>query len=414
MSLALIQGTNFILPLLVIPYLIRTVGIEKFGVISLAQVVALYFVIFSEYGFNLSATKEISDNRDNPVELNKIVNTTISSRLFLSLISLVILFAMTAGFSSFRSHYLLYLLSSFMFIGQAIIPVWFFMGIEQMKYITYINLVSKGILTCSTFVIIRQPEDYIYANMLNGMGSLVAGIICLVILKRKFGIVFYMVNANDIKQKLKDSFAIFISNFSTNIYLNINIIILQFFVTDRVIGMYSVAEKVFSAFKNIISVIFQAVYPFACKLKQESIERLVVFFTRYNVASFLLFSVIACATYYFSNEIIVLLSGNEIPYATDILKAFSFLPLIVTFSVPAFQTSLIYNLNKSFSYIMISAAVINISINVYLTYKYSALGTVLSIALTEAYVMFALNYLVINKLKLNYFKVSNIYSKSIL
>lgn len=409
MSLALIQGTNFILPLLVIPYLIRIVGIEKFGVISLAQVVALYFVIFSEYGFNLSATKEVSDHKDNPTELNKILVTTISTRLLLSLVSLVLLTVITFIFPAFRAHYLLYLLSSFMFIGQSLIPVWFFMGIEQMKYITYINLISKSILTFSTFMVIRQPEDYIYANMLNGLGSLIAGVVCLLIIKRKFGISFYLVQTSEIKQKLKDSFAIFISNFSTNIYLNINIIILQFFVSDSVIGMYSVAEKVFAAFKNIISVVFQAVYPFACKLKQESREKLLVFFTRYNFVSLVFFTIISGLTYYFASDIIRLLSGKEILYAADILRAFSFLPLIVTLSVPAFQSSLIYNLNRPFSYIMISAAVFNVSINLFLTYKFSALGTVLSIALTEAYVMLTLNYLVINKLKLNYFKFSNIY-----
>lgn len=410
-SLALIQGTNFILPLLIIPYLIRTVGIEKFGIISLAQVVVLYFVIFSEYGFNLSATKEVSENRDNPAELKKIVNATISSRLFLSLVSFILLCFITFSFSTLRTHYLLYLLSSLMFIGQALIPVWFFMGIEQMKYITYINLISKSILTFSTFLIINEPADYIYANMLNGLGSLIAGVVCLLIINKKFGITFKIAGFASIKQKLKNSFAIFISNFSTNIYLNINIIILQFFVSDSAIGMYSVAEKVFSAFKNIISVIFQAIYPFACNLKQESTQKLQVFFTRYNYVSLVLFIALSLTIFYFAKEIVFILSGSDLPYAVSILQAFSFLPLIVTLSVPAFQTSLIFNLNKAFSYIMISAAIINISINVYLTYRFGALGTVAAIAITEAYVTIALNFLIIHKLGLNYFKVFNIYPK---
>lgn len=410
-SLALIQGTNFILPLMVIPHLTRVVTIEKYGLISIAQVIALYLVIFSEFGFNLSATKRVSENRDDPKALNSIFNATIATRIFLCFIAFIILVILTFSIPYLRNHYQLYLLSSTIFFGQALIPVWYFLGIEKMKFITYVNLIAKSVLTLSTFIFIRSEEDYIYANFINGLGSIIAGVISLYIVYRNFGIKFSMVNFHDIKKCLKDSFEIFTSNFATNVYLNINIIILQFFANESVVGMYSVAEKVFTALKNLISVVFQTVYPFACKLKQDSEKKLKSFFTRYIYISVVFFAIVGLTTFFLSEFIIGLMSDKPLPLAVALLKCFSFIPVIITLSVPAFQSSLIFNHKSEFSRIMILAATFNIIINAVLTFKLGSFGTVLSVALTEAFVMVALNFLIFNKEKFTFFNIRNINNK---
>lgn len=407
-SLALIQGTNFILPLLVIPYLIQVVGIEKFGLISFAQVIALYLVIFSEYGFNLSATKEVSENRDNPKKLIYIYNATLTTRLFLCLIAFLFLCLLTFSIPTLRKDYLLYILSSTMFIGQSLTPTWFFLGMEQMRFITYVNLLSKSILTISTFLFIVDPGDFIYANMLNGIGSLIAGLICIAIIKKKFGIQSKLTNFTSVKERLRSSFSVFISNFSTNIYLNINIIILQIFTSASIVGMYSVAEKVFIALKNLISVIFQSIYPFACKLKLESELRFKAFFSGYIYISGLCFIALGMTTYYFADDIIFLIANRQLDDAVAILKIFSFIPVILTLSIPAFQASLIYKHDKKFSYIMIGAAVINIATNILLTIRYGAYGTAFTVVLTELFVMIALNILILKTEKIFFFNPINI------
>ncbi|MFA7706543.1 MAG: oligosaccharide flippase family protein, partial [Candidatus Omnitrophota bacterium] len=59
-SLTTLQSISYILPLVVLPYLIRAIGMEKFGLIAFASSLVQYFMILTDYGFSISATKTIS------------------------------------------------------------------------------------------------------------------------------------------------------------------------------------------------------------------------------------------------------------------------------------------------------------------------------------------------------------------
>ena len=54
-SVMAVQAGSYILPLVNIPYLLRVIGPEHYGLIAFSAVMA-YFVTLNDYGFNLSAT----------------------------------------------------------------------------------------------------------------------------------------------------------------------------------------------------------------------------------------------------------------------------------------------------------------------------------------------------------------------
>ncbi|MBT5788292.1 MAG: oligosaccharide flippase family protein, partial [Flavobacteriaceae bacterium] len=59
-SLSLLQWVNYIVPLFLIPFLVRSLGIELFGLVMFAQSVSTIFIIFSDLGFSITGTRKIS------------------------------------------------------------------------------------------------------------------------------------------------------------------------------------------------------------------------------------------------------------------------------------------------------------------------------------------------------------------
>ena len=79
-SLALLQGVNYLLPLLSFPFLFRVLGVERWGLVTFGYSLMQYFVMFTDFGFNLSATKFISEHRNDLQKINSYLNSAMIGR----------------------------------------------------------------------------------------------------------------------------------------------------------------------------------------------------------------------------------------------------------------------------------------------------------------------------------------------
>ena len=107
----------------------------------------------------MSATKESAVNINNKDKLHEIFNDVFSTKIFLLGASFILFTFILIFIPYFKENRLIYLLTFGNVIGLCIFPVWFFQGIQKMKYITYINFFSKVIFTIAIFVFVRSKED---------------------------------------------------------------------------------------------------------------------------------------------------------------------------------------------------------------------------------------------------------------
>ncbi|TVT81184.1 flippase [Acinetobacter colistiniresistens] len=269
-SLATLQGLNYILPLLTLPYLVRVLGAEKFGLLAFATAIVGYFIVLTDYGFNFTATREISLNKDNKEKLNEIFSSVMIVKSVLFFVSLIILTLLIIFFHKFNVDPWLYYLTFGTVLGQILFPVWFFQGVEQMRYITIINIVSKVFFTIAIFVLVKHSSDYLLVPFLTSLGAVFAGVYSLILIRKNFKIKFEFQKTNVILSYLKGGSNLFFTSVLSNLLTTSGTIILSFVSTNTVVGYYSAAEKLFRAIVGLFTPITQALYPISCrKVNQE-------------------------------------------------------------------------------------------------------------------------------------------------
>lgn len=126
--LAVVQGSNYLLPLLTFPYLVRTLGPENFGIFGFCQATMLYMIMFVEYGFNLTATQSIAKAADSKDKVTSIFWAVIFSKIVLIVITLIFLTSMTLLVPEYNKHAVI--IWSFVpaLVGNLIYPIWLFQG----------------------------------------------------------------------------------------------------------------------------------------------------------------------------------------------------------------------------------------------------------------------------------------------
>ena len=305
-SLSVLQIFSYVLPLLTLPYLVRVLGVETFGLVAFATAFITFFNILVDYGFNLSATREVSIHRENKDKITEIYSSVLSIKFILIFVSFVIFSFIVFTFEKFSSHSMLYFITFISVIGQALFPIWYFQGMERMKYITIINIFSKVVFTIAIFVFVHEESDYLLVPLLNGLGILIGSLYALYIIKKDFNQKFVLQTIKTMMIHFKDSSQFFLSRVSVSIYTSANAFVLGLFTDNTMVGYYSIAEKLYMAMQSLYGPITQVLYPYVAK------ERNIKLFKKifYSVVGLNILGVVFL--YFFGEYIFTFLFTQEI------------------------------------------------------------------------------------------------------
>jgi len=387
LSLSFLQVANYIFSLITLPYLVRVLGPEKFGLISFAQAFIGYFMILTDYGFNLSATREIAISRENKEKISEIFSSVMVIKFFLFFVSLVMMSVIVITFKKFRQDWAIYYLTFGVVLGQVLFPVWFFQGMEKMRYITFLNVLANLIFTIAIFIFVKKASDYLYVPLLNSLGFIVAGVLALWIVFKDFRVVFKMPSWGTIKHQLKEGWYIFISTVAISLYTISNTFILGLFTNNTIVGYYSAAEKLIKAVQGLLVPVSQSIYPYVSKLINESKEVGIRFIRKITFivggSSFFLSLII----FVFADLIVKIILGSQYIESIIVLKILAFLPFIIGLSnIFGIQTMLTLNYKKAFSNILILASIINIVLAFILVPLFNHIGISFAVLITEIFV----------------------------
>jgi len=379
-SLVVLQGVNFILPLVTMPYLVRVLGSEKFGLVMFAQAFAIFFNVIVDYGFNLSATREISVHRENHDKVAEIFSSVFSIKILLLICSFIVLVLLTNVVPNLKSESTIFLLSFGVVVGQALFPIWYFQGIEKMQFVTLINVIAKVLFTVLIFTMVKSKTDYILVPVFNSVGFIIAGVLGLVIALKNIS--FKIPDREGTIVRFKESTQLFVSNLSVTMYTVSNTVILGFFTNNSLVGVYSSFEKLILAIKNVYAPLFQALFPWLSKKNNKEIDDI----SQKLILPLLAVGLLGFAVIYFGADLIL-----ELVYANDLISSYSnifrLLGLIAVFSaLNMLFNTLFLSARKKYKermIIMLTTGLLNLALAIWLVQWMGIWGIAITVTFSE-------------------------------
>lgn len=352
-SLTLFQLLNLTIPLVTYAYLIRVLGIDKYGLVVFAQTVVGYLLILVQFGFNISATKEISLYRDSKEKLSEIVSSVLIIKTVLLVLSLLILTFMVFFIPYAKDFKMLFFLSMWICLYDLIFPVWYFQGIEKMRYIAYITLVSRLIFVSLIFFLVKSTSDYLLVPIINGIGALAAGVFSLIIIFNNHKIKFQLQTKQKLLHVFKDSIPIFISNVSIRLYLSSNKVIIGSFLGMSELSYYDLGEKIISAMKIPQSILGQTLFP---KINNDKNIIFVKKVFRFSILFNIMFTLFVIM---FSKQIVLFIGGEQLLPSIMVVNILALsVPIIAMSNVFGVQLLIPFGKTKLFSQIIVSSGLI--------------------------------------------------------
>lgn len=376
-SLSLLNLASYVFPLLTLPYLARVIGVDKFGDIAFASAIIVYFQTIVDWGYSFTATRDIAKNRENIAKVKIIFNTVMWSKIFLVLVSFIILIVLVIFIPFLNKKADIILVSFLLILGHVMFPEWLFQGLEKMKFITIFNILSKLIFTGAVFLFINKKEDYIFQPLFISLGYIMAGVISLILINKKWGIKLSYPNLSMIIISLKSSFDVFVNQITPNLYNSFSTLLLGFFGGNVAVGKLDGGTKFLSIGQQFMTVISKVFFPFLSrKIEKHSL---------YAKYSLMLAFVLSLGLFFLAPLIIKLFFTNEFEDSINVLRILSFSIFFLSLeNVFGTNYMIIQGHEKELRNITFNVSILGFLIAIPLVFYFSFIGAALTIFISRA------------------------------
>lgn len=407
LALAGAQVANLALPLVTLPYLLRVLGVDQFGVYGFCQAVLASAVVLADYGFNLSATQRIAGVQGQPEAINRIFWSVQAAKLILALTALLLLGLVVWFVPAFRAVWPVMLASSPVVLGSVLFPQWLFHGLERMGYVTICTIAAKASAIPLIFWAVQSAQDTWLAALIQASGQVIAGLLACGLIRRHRLIGWVSPNWRDVRQAFIHGWHIFLSSAAISFYTNTNAVLLGLLTNHTAVGLFSAADKIRLACQSLVAPLSTAVYPrVSALMAQNPTAGLALVRKLLLVQGGLTFG-LSCGLWLAAPWIVRLVMGEQFDAAVSVLRVLSPLPFLIGLSnVFGIQTMLPLGMKKSFSRIVMASGLVNMILMLMLAPRWEAGGAAAAVLFTEGLVTLAM-VLVLRRSKVRLFGTHN-------
>lgn len=370
--LSLLQIAGYVFPLITMPYLARVIGADGFGKIAFASAIVVWIQTISDWGFNLTATRDVAQNRNNKEKVSRIFSNVLWARCILTILSGIILLLVVLAVPYLRKNADIIFVTFLLIPGYILFPDWFFQAIERMKYTTIFNLLIKLIFTISVFIFIHKREDYLIQPLLTAIGYLLCGIGALYLIFKRWGYYLYKPLWTEILETVRSSTDVFINNLMPNLYNSFSVMLLGFFGGSTANGLYDGGNKFPTIFYNFQSVLSRAFYPFLSRRPDKH-----SLYAKLNVGSALIGALLLIVV---SPWVIKIMLGDEFENSVIVMQILSFSVVFLAMSYTYGTNYLIINhKEKPLRNLTFVSSIVGMCVSIPLVYYFSYIGAAITV-----------------------------------
>ncbi|ASU33671.1 oligosaccharide flippase family protein [Mucilaginibacter xinganensis] len=329
-NLSSIQISNILLLILIIPVITRAVGIVEFGIIMFATRFSQFAGAIVNYGTGQSGVRDVAFHINDSKKLSHVFFSTLLIRTIIFVCFLAVMFAL----QWFHIRYYPYLLLSIpIVLAEVFNPLCFFIGAEKLRIFNILNLVSNIASVLGILVFIKSPADAGWVNLILGTSSVIAYFGLLIHLLSKLKVDFYLPSKTELLKIGKDNFYLTVNNLSVNLQQSIIIFALPIWGLERLLGPYSLCDRIIGQCRNLLITISNALYPNAAHLYKQSITSWNVYRkkTKYLLAG--VFFTGSLLIFFLADFIVFTLSKEHNTTAVLFLKIMALVPTISALNV---------------------------------------------------------------------------------
>lgn len=388
LSLYGVQFAKYLLPLVTVPYLTRVLGPSGWGMVAVAQAYGAYLGLPVNYGFNFSGTREVARIKSDREDLSNLFAAIMGAKCLLAAGCVLITIGVNHWVPFFRKDSLLLWMAAFAALIPNLAPIWYFIGLEELKLVATLDIVGRVVATTGIFIIVHHRGDAWKVLAMQGLGGSVALIAGIYLAYTE--LMPRIPTTTSVWMALRNGRSMFVSSSAIGLYASGNAFILGLFAAPSVVGFYAGGEKIVRAALQLLQPPYQALFPRISSLvKLDPLKSL-----RLTRLSAVLFGVMGLsgglAMFFVAPWLVRLVLGPGYGPAIPVLRLLAILlPIIALNFVMGGLWLISHSMDRAVEVTTLVAGAINIGLAVLLAPHFMGLGVASAVVLAELFVAIA-------------------------
>ncbi|MDH4222571.1 MAG: flippase [candidate division Zixibacteria bacterium] len=379
-SLTIADFLNNALAFLAIAYLARVLKADGFGKVQFAQAIMVYFLLVVNQGLSTFGVREIAREI---INVKTYTNHILTIRLFLSLISYIILVLFVLCINQSPEIKKLLLIYGFSLFTFSLTLDWVFQGIEKMEYVALGRIINQVIYVSGLFLLVKNWDQLLRVPAIRVVAAMMGAIILGYFFIKRGGVIKLSCDLQIWRQILKQSIPMGVSLIVIQLYYSLDTVILGFMKGVTVVGWYNAAYKIVLLFTGFASLFGIVVFPVLSRCYKESLDQLQKFVYQFSRLTIFFGAPIAVGGMILSDQIIRFVYGSAYQLSILPLQILIWSVFTVYCNCSFAFCLLASDRQKEYMYSVLTGAVVNLTLNLILIPKYSMLGASIATIVSE-------------------------------